>query len=237
MKRFTRRPSPALILAALALFASMGGTGYAATRSGAHHVAKRKTKTKGLSTAQVNKLIAGYVRAHAGQVRGPAGPAGATGSTGSAGPMGVAGPKGDPGIPGTPGQPGQPGQPGAQGPGAVPISDTVIGSGADPSVATFGPWTVAFSCSLSPEQDTVTVSGPGNYWRSDELGSGSATLNQTSGTLPVSLTVTNTVGQGSQTLILQSGSMIDHVTLEQTASIPLFETCGLAGDAIPASAN
>jgi Collagen triple helix repeat (20 copies) len=239
MKHFRRRPSPAWIVAGLALFASMGGTGYAATRTEAHQVAKHKTKTtKGLSTAQVNKLIAGYVRAHAGQMRGAAGPAGVIGSAGPAGPTGVAGPKGDPGIPGQPGQPGQPGAPGAQGPGAVPIADTELGSGSDPSVATFGPWTVSFSCSVSPDSATVTVTGPGSYWRSDELGTSSVALNQTSGTLPVSLTVTNAAAQGSQTLMLQSGSVLEHVTLEQTASSgALFENCVLVGDAIPAAAS
>jgi hypothetical protein len=235
MKHCRRRPSPAWIVAGLALFASMGGTGYAATRTGAHHVAKQKTKTtKALTAAKVNKLIAGYIHAHAKQMRGAAGPAGVIGVAGPAGPTGVAGPKGDPGLPG---QPGQPGQPGAQGPGAVPIADTELGSESDPSVATFGPWTVSFSCSVSPDSATVTVTGPGNYWRSDELGTSSVTLNQTSGTLPVSLTVTNAAAQGSQTLMLQSDSMLEQVTLEQTASSALFENCSLAGDAIPAPAS
>jgi hypothetical protein len=239
MKHFRRRPSPAWIVAGLALFASMGGTGYAATQAETHHVAKHRTKTtKGVSPAQVNKLIAGYVRAHAKQMRGTAGPAGVIGSAGPAGPTGVAGPKGDPGIPGQPGQPGQPGAPGAQGPGAVPITDTELGSESDPSVATFGPWTVSFSCSVTPDAATVTVTGPGNYWRSDELGTGTIALNQNSGTLPVSLTVTNTAAQGSQTLMLQSGSVLDQVTLEQTASSgSLFENCGLVGDAIPVPAS
>jgi hypothetical protein len=238
MKHFRRRPSPAWIVAGLALFASMGGTGYAAARTGAHHVAKQKTKTtKALTAAKVNKLIAGYIHAHAKQMRGAAGPAGVIGVAGPAGPTGVAGPKGDPGLPGEPGQPGAPGAPGAQGPGAVPITDTELGSQSDLSVATFGPWTVSFSCSVSPDSATVTVTGPGSYWRSDELGTGTIALNQNSGTLPVSLTVTNTAGQGSQTLMLQSGSVLEHVTLEQTASSSLFENCALVGDAIPVPAS
>jgi hypothetical protein len=57
-----------------------------------------------------------------------------------------------------------------------------------------------------------------------------------SGNLPVSLTVTNATAQGSQSLMLQSGGVLDHVTLEQTAANGgLFETCVLVGDAIPAS--
>jgi Collagen triple helix repeat (20 copies) len=229
MKRFTGRPSPALIVSGVALFASMGGTGYAATQVEAHHAEPGKTKTtKAMTPTRVDKLIAGYVHAHATQLRGPQGSAGVTGPAGPAGTTGLAGLKGDPGLPG---------QPGAQGPGAVPITDTELGSEANPSVATFGPWTVSFSCSVTPEQATVTVSGPGNYWRSSELGTSSVTDNQTNGSLPVSLTVTNTAAQGSQTLMLQSGSVLDQVTLEQTASIGLFENCALVGDAIPAPAS
>jgi Collagen triple helix repeat (20 copies) len=141
-----------------------------------------------MTTAQVNKLMAGYVKAHSAQLRGPAGPKGLSG------PVGAPGSKGDPGSPGSPGQlgqPGQPGQPGQQGPGAVAIADTELGSAANASVATFGPWTVGFSCSVTPTESTVTITGPGSYYRSDELGTTSVTSNQSSGAVPVSLTVSN----------------------------------------------
>jgi hypothetical protein len=66
------------VIGAIALFATLGGTGYAATHSGS-------APTK----AQVKKLIASYVNAHRQQLTGPAGGAGATGTPG---PAGAAGP-------------------------------------------------------------------------------------------------------------------------------------------------
>jgi hypothetical protein len=220
-------------VAVVALFASMGGTGYAATQVGSRRSATHP-KAKAMSTAQVKRLIAGYVHGHTAQLRGSAGAAGAVGPAGVAGPTGDTGAKGDTG---TKGDTGVKGDIGPQGPGAVPINETELGGASNPSVATFGPWTVSFSCSVSPAQDTVTVSGPGAFWRSDELGTTSVTLNQTSGSLPASLTVTNTAAQGSQTLMLQSGTDVDQVTLEQTATNGLFQTCRLIGEAIPAPAG
>ena len=242
MKRFTaRRPSAALIVSAVALFASLGGTGWAATHVAGHQARKTKKSPKALTTAQVNKLIAGYVHLHAAQLGGPAG---ATGAAGPAGPAGAAGTKGDAGVKGDPGPPGQkgldgqPGLTGPQGPGATRVSDSELGGASNPSVATLGPWTVAFSCTVSPGQSTVTVSGPGTYWRSDELGTSSVSLNQSTGSLPASLTVSNAAAQGSQTLFLQSGSTLEHVTLQQTSvNGGLFETCGLVGDGIPVPAG
>src|SRR3954451_11319541 len=85
MKRLTpRRPSPAFVLAVVAVFASLGGTGYAPSKT-----------TKPLTRKQINKLIASYVKAHRSALKGPAGApgvqgvqgvAGATGNDGAAGP-------------------------------------------------------------------------------------------------------------------------------------------------------
>jgi hypothetical protein len=72
-----RHPSPALVIGAIALFAALGGTGYAAT-----HVGGSPTK------AQVKKLIASYVNSHKSQLTGPAGGAGANGTPGAAGAAG-----------------------------------------------------------------------------------------------------------------------------------------------------
>lgn len=74
-----RRPSPALILAGIALFIVLGGTGYAATHSAA---------TKPVSKSQVNKLIAKYVKSHKKELAGAAGAPGASGGAGSVGPQG-----------------------------------------------------------------------------------------------------------------------------------------------------
>jgi hypothetical protein len=73
-----RRPSPALVIGAIALFAALGGTGYAASHSG-------KSPTK----AQVKKMIAAYVNSHKKELTGAAGSAGAAGGPG---PAGAAGP-------------------------------------------------------------------------------------------------------------------------------------------------
>ena len=71
-------PSPAMIVACIALFAAMGGTGYAAGQF-AHRATAGASKTK---------------RGPRGK-RGPAGPQGAQGPQGAIGPRGETGSKGD----------------------------------------------------------------------------------------------------------------------------------------------
>ena len=73
-----RRPSPALVLAGIALFIVLGGTGYAATHS--------KKAAKPVTKAQVNKLVASYFKSHQNQLTGPAGGPGST--AGGVGPQG-----------------------------------------------------------------------------------------------------------------------------------------------------
>ena len=89
------RPSPALVIACVALFIAASGGAWAATtiqtRAGATTTAPGKLQTK----------------------RGPRGPRGRKGPAGHPGVQGPAGPRG---LPGTPGLPGSPGSPGAVGP-------------------------------------------------------------------------------------------------------------------------
>jgi len=73
-------PSPAMVIACVALFVAMGGTGYAATQL-----------TAGQEGATVSK------KGKAKGKRGPAGPAGPKGEQGPKGPQGPQGPKGDTG--------------------------------------------------------------------------------------------------------------------------------------------
>lgn len=80
-------PSPALIIACVALFAALGGTGYAAGRL-AHEATASKAKRG---------------------PRGKRGPAGPQGPRGDVGPRGPAGDKGAPGEKGAPGKEGIPG--------------------------------------------------------------------------------------------------------------------------------
>ncbi|HEX4752680.1 MAG TPA: hypothetical protein VH268_07270 [Solirubrobacterales bacterium] len=81
MKKSFRRPSPALVIAILALVLALGGTAVAAKRY-------LITNTKQISPAalkQLTKLAAKEVK------RGPAGAAGATGAAGAAGASGERG--------------------------------------------------------------------------------------------------------------------------------------------------
>jgi hypothetical protein len=90
-------PSPAMIIACIALFAALGGTGYAAGNL-AHQATASSVKAK-------------PKRGPRGKA-GPAGPQGVPGPKGATGDKGAQGPKGDTGAPGKQGEPGQPGAPG-----------------------------------------------------------------------------------------------------------------------------
>jgi hypothetical protein len=92
-----RRPSPALVVACLALAAALGGTGYAAIVLPANSVGTKQLKNHSVVAAKVmpHSLLASSFRP--GQVpSGPMGPAGPKGADGLAGSAGPAGPKGDP---------------------------------------------------------------------------------------------------------------------------------------------
>lgn len=91
-KRFLRRPSPALVVAVIALFVALGGTSYAALRLPKNSVGTAQLKRGAVTKGKIaKKTIAA--------LRGQRGPMGATGPTGPQGPKGD---KGDPGAPGTP---------------------------------------------------------------------------------------------------------------------------------------
>jgi hypothetical protein len=206
-----KRPSPALVIACVALFASLGGTGYAATQlhSGAID-AKAKSKAKApktLTSGQVNKLIAAYVTAHH---------IGATGPAGAQGPAGA---------------PGGEGKVGPQGPGAQRI-DLSSGQSAATKVATFGPWTLTMTCEAT---GTVTViNGPGSFTFTESFGPMGGTASTSSSSVTVDGFGTG-VGNGNQQGMhgfLRSGSTVIQLDLETTASSGP-ETCGVIGDAIP----
>jgi hypothetical protein len=80
-------PSPAMVVACIALFAAMGGTGYAATQL-----------VEGQSQATASKVKKGK-RGPRGK-RGPVGPQGPTGPTGPTGATGQVGAQGPPGLAG-----------------------------------------------------------------------------------------------------------------------------------------
>jgi hypothetical protein len=90
------RPSPALVIALIALFFALGGSGYAASRA---IVSSSSAKTRG-------------VRHRRHGPRGPKGPPGPMGATGAAGPRGAMGLKGLAGTRGATGPQGPQGVPG-----------------------------------------------------------------------------------------------------------------------------
>src|SRR2546425_1548054 len=84
------RPSPAMVVASIALFVALGGTGYAASQLGhpAGHAAKKKRKaSKHTDSAQDIKLI----HKEASKLKGPKGDVGAQGAAGAPGSPGAAG--------------------------------------------------------------------------------------------------------------------------------------------------
>ncbi len=94
MMRITRhRPSPAIVIASVALIIAMGGTGYAAMSIPNNSVGTAQLR-EGAVTKQ--KIARKTLRALTG-ARGAPGPAGASGRTGATGPAG------NPGAPGAPG--------------------------------------------------------------------------------------------------------------------------------------
>src|SRR5712691_3518405 len=85
LRRFT--PSPAMVVAYLALLVALGGTGYAATRLPRDSVTTVQVKDFSLLARDFRR---GQIPAGPVGPAGPAGPAGAPGATGPAGPAGSA---------------------------------------------------------------------------------------------------------------------------------------------------
>jgi hypothetical protein len=199
------------VISCVALFASLGGTGYAATQihSGAT-AAKSKKAAKAVTKSEVNKLIAAYVKAHH---LGP----------GTAGPQGPAG-----GI----------GPIGPQGPGVTPISDEVRGEAGFAKVATLGPWTIEFSCKAGAVGVT-RFTGPGSidmtviYGVANQPAEKIYDNNSLIGAESVSAIGAN--GQMSFEGFLKSGTTIEHVSLLMMTEKGIFDECKLVGDGIPVS--
>ncbi len=218
------RPTPAFVIAVIALFVSLGGTGYAAkqiTDAGA----PKKPAAKSLTKPQVNKLIAAYVTAHRAELKGAQGAAGKNGDAGAKGDKGDRGEKGEKG------------DIGPQGPGAISLVHT--GSTAEPgnsTVATVGPWTVTLTCSTSAPNSTLKIKGPGELSSSSGLSGVAPTVADAATESGVSFEVNN--GQHrAVTGFLTSGSTTYQVSFQMWAEAPLFEACPVVGDAIPVPAT
>jgi hypothetical protein len=140
-RRLRWLPSPAMLVACVALTVALGGVSYAATVLPNNSVGTAQLKQKAVSAAKLKKnaVTAGKVRKnaitttkvkdgtllahdfHAGQLpAGPQGPAGAAGPQGPAGAAGPQGPKGDKGDPGSQGAQGITGPKGDKGDSGAP---------------------------------------------------------------------------------------------------------------------
>jgi hypothetical protein len=214
------RPSPALVIACIALFTSLGGTGYAATQlhfgaTSAKAKSKRKPAPKYITSSQANKLIAAYIASH--HITGPAGPQGLPGAKGANGGEGKTGP---------------------QGPGAKAI--VLKGSSASSSTetASFGPWTLSNFCGTA--EDSWGVEGPGNFSDTIVRGKVGATASAENENGEIASTrLEESVLSGFQSnvhMFVSSGSTVEELDIEVTAvHAGLFETCEVVGTATPAS--
>ena len=161
-KRFARRPSPAMVVACIALGIALSGTGYAVTVLPKNSVGTLQLKNDAVVSAKVKQ---GSLRANdfaAGQLpAGPAGPPGTPGQpgpkgdTGSPGQQGPAGPKGQDGAAGPPGPAGPTGPSGQTGP-AGPTGATGPAGPAGTSFVWRGAWSCAGSYAA---RDVVSHSG------------------------------------------------------------------------------
>ena len=98
MKIAVKRPSPALVVACVALAVSLGGTGYAAIVLPANSVGTAQLKNGAVNATKVKLHSLRSSNFAPGQLpRGPKGAKGDKGADGAPGAQGAAGPKGDPG--------------------------------------------------------------------------------------------------------------------------------------------
>ena len=125
MPRPFRRPSPAMIVACLALAVSLSGVGYATTALPRNSVGAVQIKKDAIVSLKVKDgtLLAADFKP--GEI--PAGDAGAVGAAGPAGPKGDRGDKGAKGDKGSKGNKGDPGLPGPPGTSGYSVSQAVSG--------------------------------------------------------------------------------------------------------------
>jgi hypothetical protein len=97
-RKLIRRPSPAMVVACLALVVALGGTGYAAVSLPRNSVGTDQLRVGSVTSPKVQDFTLRRTDFRPGTLlrgaRGPQGPAGPTGAPGPAGPAGAAGPAG-----------------------------------------------------------------------------------------------------------------------------------------------
>jgi len=231
MHRIKRgRPTPAFVIAIIALFVSLGGTGYAAKQITDAGTAKKKPASKSVTKAQVNKMIATYFTAHRGELAGTRGPAGAAGKNGEDGA------KGDKGDKGERGEKGEKGDTGPQGPGAISLNASAIGT-QTLTLATLGPWTATLACNTSNPFAKVTIKGEGEMAYSSGLSGLAPAITSTSTSSGLNFAIEANGQHRAVTGFLTSGSTMYEVSFQMTAETGVpFQTCSVVGDAIPVPA-
>jgi hypothetical protein len=113
------RVSSAHVIALIALFVALGGTGYAAVKLPKNSVGASQIRTNGVGSSEVKNGSLGKADFKASDL-----PVGATGAPGAQGAQGLKGDKGNPGTDGTNGTDGTDGTDGA--PGTVGAATTVF---------------------------------------------------------------------------------------------------------------
>ncbi len=96
MRRMLKLPSPAMVIACLALAVSLSGTGYAALKLAPNSVGARELRSGSVGSSEVKNFSLRRADFRRGQL--PAGPAGPAGPPGPQGVKGDKGDKGDPGV-------------------------------------------------------------------------------------------------------------------------------------------
>jgi hypothetical protein len=141
MKRL-RRPSPAMIVALVALVVALGGTGYAAFKLPKGSVGSKQIKKNAVNSSKVRdgSLLAGDFKA--GQL-----PAGAPALQGLQGIQGVKGDKGDACLASDPACKGPKGDTGSRGPGTLTFDGQVPVDNANHTIADVNGMSAVIACS------------------------------------------------------------------------------------------
>ncbi len=110
-----RMPSPALVVASLALFVALGGTGYAVTALPRDSVTSTQVKDGSLEATDLSASLRGDISTRAKAPGGPKGARGPKGDKGARGAVGAQGQTGAQGLIGPRGEKGDTGETGAAG--------------------------------------------------------------------------------------------------------------------------
>jgi hypothetical protein len=202
----------------LALFISLGGTGYAASRIDLGASAAKSHKPAPITAKQVNKLIASYVSSHHIGAKGPEGKQGAPGASGGQGGQGV---KGDPG------------------PGAKRIA-LDLSSAFPGEKVSFGPWTLLVTCAAS--ETHISVEGPEyKYAETESLSAGKPGEPGEILNFSEERGVETGIASNQQELVsayIYSATAMEHLEVELVdvkEKGALFNSCKVLGSATPAA--